>query len=75
VENWYAVIFLLTLLSKNFVIGLYTSPHLVAVRERIRINGTPLPEHEFARYFFEVWDKLIANNTVSCFTRAHRGVA
>jgi len=44
-------------------IGLYTSPHLVAVRERIRINGAPLPEDEFAGYFFEVWDKLIANNT------------
>ncbi|KAF8812577.1 FolC bifunctional protein [Phlegmacium glaucopus] len=44
-------------------IGLYTSPHLVAVRERIRINGAPLPEDEFAKYFFEIWDKLIVNNT------------
>lgn len=43
-------------------IGLYTSPHLVAVRERIRIDGAPLPEDEFAKYFFEIWDKLIANN-------------
>ncbi|KAG1872738.1 Mur ligase [Suillus tomentosus] len=38
--------------------GLYTSPHLVAVRERIRINGEPLSEEEFARYFFEVWNLL-----------------
>ncbi|KAF8974450.1 Mur ligase [Flammula alnicola] len=41
--------------------GLYTSPHLVAVRERIRINGAPLSESEFTEYFFEVWDKLAAN--------------
>lgn len=35
--------------------GLYTSPHLVAVRERIRINSEPISEADFARYFFEVW--------------------
>lgn len=39
-------------------IGLYTSPHLKSVRERIRINGTPISEEKFAQYFFEVWDKL-----------------
>lgn len=39
-------------------IGLYTSPHLCAVRERIRVNGRPLPERLFAKYFFEVWEKL-----------------
>ncbi|CAK7212955.1 Folylpolyglutamate synthetase [Sporothrix curviconia] len=36
-------------------IGLYTSPHLVAVRERIRINSEPISEALFTRYFFEVW--------------------
>ncbi|KAK2044532.1 folylpolyglutamate synthetase [Colletotrichum somersetense] len=39
-------------------VGLLTSPHLIAVRERIRINGSPLSEELFARYFFEVWDRL-----------------
>lgn len=39
-------------------VGLYTSPHLCAVRERIRINGRPLPEHLFAKYFFQIWDRL-----------------
>lgn len=39
-------------------IGLYTSPHLVAVRERIRINSEPISEDQFTRYFFEVWDAL-----------------
>ena len=39
-------------------IGLYTSPHLIAVRERIRINSEPITEAVFAKYFFEVWDAL-----------------
>lgn len=39
-------------------VGLYTSPHLRFVRERIQINGQPLSEEQFARYFFEVWDRL-----------------
>ncbi|KAI1496115.1 tetrahydrofolylpolyglutamate synthase [Biscogniauxia marginata] len=39
-------------------IGLFTSPHLIAVRERIRVDGAPISEDTFARYFFEVWDWL-----------------
>ncbi|KAF5669281.1 folylpolyglutamate synthase [Fusarium heterosporum] len=38
--------------------GLFTSPHLIAVRERIRINSTPISEELFAKYFFQVWDRL-----------------
>lgn len=38
--------------------GLYTSPHLLEVRERIRINGIPLSHSLFAQHFFEVWDRL-----------------
>lgn len=38
--------------------GLFTSPHLVSVRERIRINGAPILPSLFARYFFDVWDRL-----------------
>ena len=39
-------------------IGLYTSPHLKTVRERIRINGQPLSEEKFTKYFYEIWNKL-----------------
>lgn len=39
-------------------IGLYTSPHLVAARERIRINSEPISEEKFTKYFFEVWNAL-----------------
>ncbi|KAK0242590.1 Mur ligase [Armillaria nabsnona] len=44
-------------------IGLYTSPHLVAVRERIRVNGEPISEEQFTKYFFEIWEKLEKNDT------------
>ncbi|KJZ77347.1 Folylpolyglutamate synthase [Hirsutella minnesotensis 3608] len=43
--------------------GLFISPHLVAVRERIRIDSAPLSEELFARYFFDVWDRLGASAT------------
>ena len=46
-------------------IGLYTSPHLKSVRERIRLNGKPIEESKFARYFFEVWDQLEATTSPS----------
>ena len=38
--------------------GLYTSPHLLEVRERIRIDGEPISKDKFAKYFFNVWDRL-----------------
>ncbi|KAH8158287.1 hypothetical protein CIB48_g9968, partial [Xylaria polymorpha] len=37
-------------------VGTYTSPHLVSVRERIAINGVPISQDLFTRYFFAVWD-------------------
>lgn len=39
-------------------IGLLTSPHLIAVRERIRLGNQPLSEALFTKYFFEVYDRL-----------------
>lgn len=46
-------------------IGLYTSPHLRFVRERIQIDGQPLSEEDFTKYFFEVWDRLEASAQAS----------
>jgi dihydrofolate synthase / folylpolyglutamate synthase len=34
--------------------GLYTSPHLIKVNERIRIDGREIPDDDFARSFTEV---------------------
>lgn len=44
-------------------IGLFTSPHLKSVRERIRIDGAPIAESKFTKYFYEVWDKLSTTNS------------
>ena len=43
--------------------GLFTSPHLVDVRERIRIGGRPCEKETFLRNFWVVWDKLESNQT------------
>lgn len=36
--------------------GLYTSPHLIRVNERVRIDGTPIADDDFARHYFAVDD-------------------
>ncbi|KAI3648267.1 hypothetical protein MP228_006121 [Amoeboaphelidium protococcarum] len=45
--------------------GLFTSPHLIQVRERIRIDGAPISQQSFSRYFYEVYDRLHASNPQS----------
>jgi len=42
-------------------VGTYTSPHLITVRERIQLDGQPISQQLFTRYFFEVWDALTAS--------------
>ena len=42
-------------------IGLFTSPHLKDVNERIQLNSRPIGETLFAQYFWEVWDRLEAS--------------
>jgi folylpolyglutamate synthase len=49
---------ILSKMNPSLKIGLYTSPHLQQVRERIKISGVALKQEEFAEYFFQVWDKL-----------------
>ncbi|SAM84492.1 related to tetrahydrofolylpolyglutamate synthase (met6+) [Ustilago bromivora] len=44
-------------------VGLYTSPHMTSVRERIRINGQPVSHELFTKYFWQVWDRLEENPT------------
>jgi dihydrofolate synthase/folylpolyglutamate synthase len=36
--------------------GLYTSPHLIRVNERIRIDGVDITDDDFARFYFQVDD-------------------
>ncbi|WBW71678.1 folylpolyglutamate synthase Met7 [Schizosaccharomyces osmophilus] len=39
-------------------IGMYTSPHLRSVCERIQLNGKPVSKEVFTKYFFQMWDRL-----------------
>src|SRR6266699_256059 len=43
--------------------GLFTSPHLVSITERIQIDGRPISENDFARFTTEV--KEIADQSVA----------
>jgi len=38
--------------------GFFSSPHLVSVRERIRLNGVPISQLHFAHYFWNVYRNL-----------------
>ena len=42
--------------ENGYVTGLFTSPHLVDVRERIRINGEMIGKEEFTTFFKRVKD-------------------
>ncbi len=47
--------------------GLYTSPHLVEITERIRVNGEMIPQQAFADLFLtlrERIERLLANGTL-----------
>lgn len=53
--------------SYGFRTGFYSSPHLVQVRERIRINGQPIGKELFTKYFWQVYGRLDETKD------AHRG--
>ncbi|KAL0241229.1 hypothetical protein GEMRC1_006464 [Eukaryota sp. GEM-RC1] len=40
---------------------LFTSPHILNVRERIRINGQPISRDLFKKYFWKVFDTLASS--------------
>lgn len=39
--------------------GFFSSPHLVSVTERIRLNGTPIDSTKFATYFWRIYNRLL----------------
>ena len=47
--------------AAGYKVGLYTSPHLVDFRERIRINGQMVPEADVVR-FVETFQRLTTND-------------
>lgn len=40
--------------------GFFSSPHLVAVTERIRLDGIPIQSDHFAAHFWRVYNRLLA---------------
>jgi dihydrofolate synthase / folylpolyglutamate synthase len=42
------------LTAAGYRTGLYTSPHLIRVNERIQIDGQQIPDEDFARLYFQV---------------------
>ncbi|XP_047448232.1 folylpolyglutamate synthase, mitochondrial-like isoform X2 [Mugil cephalus] len=51
--------------SHGFRTGFYSSPHLVHVRERIRINGWPISTELFTKYFWEAYEQLVDTKDVN----------
>ncbi|XP_062621942.1 folylpolyglutamate synthase, mitochondrial-like isoform X3 [Saccostrea cucullata] len=43
---------------QGYKTGFFSSPHLVEVRERFRINGIPITREKFTDYFWDVFLKL-----------------
>ncbi|XP_059668367.1 folylpolyglutamate synthase isoform X2 [Cornus florida] len=44
--------------ESGFKTGLFTSPHLIDVRERFRLNGLDICEDKFLLYFWDCWNQL-----------------
>ncbi|XP_071715570.1 folylpolyglutamate synthase [Rutidosis leptorrhynchoides] len=44
--------------ESGFKTGLFTSPHLIDVTERFRLNGLDISEGKFLRYFWDCWNQL-----------------
>jgi dihydrofolate synthase/folylpolyglutamate synthase len=42
------------LTAAGYRTGLYTSPHMVRVNERVQIDGVQIPDEDFARLYFQV---------------------
>uniref|UniRef100_A0A6M2ECU6 Folylpolyglutamate synthase n=1 Tax=Populus davidiana TaxID=266767 RepID=A0A6M2ECU6_9ROSI len=49
--------------ESGFRTGLFTSPHLIDVRERFRINGVDISEDKFLLYFWNCWNQLKEHET------------
>lgn len=43
----------------GFRTGFFSSPHLVSVRERIRLDGRPISTPKFTSYFWKTYDLLL----------------
>nr|GEU31264.1 folylpolyglutamate synthase isoform X1 [Tanacetum cinerariifolium] len=49
--------------ESGFRTGLFTSPHLIDVKERFRLNGLEISEEQFLIYFWGCWNQFKENVT------------
>lgn len=54
------------LCESGFKVGLYTSPHLIDVRERIKVNGEMITSEDMIRYILDV-KKELRNDELTYF--------
>ena len=52
--------------NANYKVGLFTSPHLIHVNERIRVNGKPIADSDIKKYI-DLYKKQIEKNDASFF--------
>nr|CUU99545.1 hypothetical transcript [Hymenolepis microstoma] len=50
--------------KEGYRTGLFTSPHLINVEERIRINGLPVDRDVFAKAFWNLYEKFEENKNM-----------
>jgi dihydrofolate synthase/folylpolyglutamate synthase len=48
--------------AAGYKVGLYTSPHLISVRERIRIDGRMISKHAFASFIKRIYTTISESN-------------
>lgn len=46
--------------QKGYRTGLFTSPHLISVKERFKINGKTISDNKFVYYFWNIYNSIIA---------------
>ncbi|KAH1005839.1 hypothetical protein HUJ04_006752 [Dendroctonus ponderosae] len=44
--------------NHGYKTGFFSSPHLIEVRERIRLNGIPISQDDFAKHFWRIYNQL-----------------
>lgn len=61
--------------QQGYKVGLFTSPHLNTIRERIQINRELIPEEEFTEYFNQVYEAVSTNNVKLAYFDFFFGIA
>ena len=53
--------------KSGYKTGLFTSPHLVTIRERIQVDGELISREDFTQYFNKVYETARANNLMLAY--------